>query len=244
MSEHENWSCYAKTYDPIKIGSIDGTDTEAHDKGIIRAINNSYRPNKHVKGRPECTIFVSRLNFNTTKETIQEVFSKYGRIRRFRLVKDIVTGMPKGYGFIEYENESGAEAAYCGAHKSNIDGRVVFVDFECERLLKGWKPRRLGGGFGGRKESGQLRFGGRDKPFKKPIALELKEREERTKKRRENNPGDHRRSRSGERGLKHIRRRSRSRDRKSSHSSGRRKEQKSRYNDQEDLQSFSRRKEK
>ena len=27
----------------------------------------------------------------------------------------------------------------------------------------------LGGGFGGKKESGQLRFGGKDRPFKRPI---------------------------------------------------------------------------
>jgi U11/U12 small nuclear ribonucleoprotein SNRNP35 len=26
-----------------------------------------------------------------------------------------------------------------------------------------------GGGFGGKKESGQLRFGGRDRPFRKPL---------------------------------------------------------------------------
>lgn len=243
QSEYENWSCYAKVYDPIKIGSIDATDAEPHDKAIIRSINNSYRPNKHVKGRPECTIFVSRLNFNTTKETIQEVFSKFGRIRRFRLVKDIVTGMPKGYAFIEYESKTGAEAAYCEAYKMNIDGRVIFVDFECERLLKGWKPRRLGGGFGGRKESGQLRFGGRDKPFKKPITLELKEREERTKKRREKNSGDHRRSRSGERDLKHSRRR-RSLSTEGGPNSSRREEHRSRHSrHQEDLQSHSRRKE-
>lgn len=173
----EKWSPYARYYDPIKIGSIDGTDTEPHDKAIIRAINSVYKPNKHVKGRPECTIFVSRINLRTTKETIQEVFSQYGSLRRFRLVKDIVTGMPKGYAFIEYESESAAEEAYCKAHKMNIDGNSIFVDFECERLLKGWKPRRFGGGFGGRKESGQLRFGGRDRPFRKPIALELRERE-------------------------------------------------------------------
>lgn len=207
-SDYENWSCYAKVYDPIKVGSIDGTDTEPHDRAIVRALNSKYRPNRHVKGRPECTIFVSRLNLNTTKETIQEVFSKFGRIKRFRMVKDIVTGMPKGYAFVEYETESAAEAAYCEAYKMNIDGRVIFVDFECERLLKGWKPRRLGGGFGGRKESGQLRFGGRDRPFKKPIALELKEREERIKRRKERDSGHHRRSRSRD----GKRRRSRSRE--------------------------------
>eukprot|EP01106_Pelomyxa_sp_JSP_P009076 TRINITY_DN2486_c0_g2_i1.p1 TRINITY_DN2486_c0_g2~~TRINITY_DN2486_c0_g2_i1.p1 ORF type:complete len:100 (-),score=10.50 TRINITY_DN2486_c0_g2_i1:182-481(-) len=31
------------------------------------------------------------------------------------------------------------------------------------------KPK--GGGIGGKKESGQLRFGGRERPFKKPIIL-------------------------------------------------------------------------
>lgn len=235
MSEEDNWSCYAKIYDPIKIGSIDGTDTEPHDKAIIRAINNTYRPNKHVKGRPECTVFVSRLSFNTTKETIQKVFSKYGRIRRFRLVKDIVTGMPKGYAFIEYENESGAEAAYCEAYKITIDGRVIFVDFECERLLKGWKPRRLGGGFGGRKESGQLRFGGRDKPFKKPIAMEIKEREERIKKWRERDSEYQRSREEGSSSNKSRDRGESSRSRKNEHRSRH-------YRHEEDFDSHSRKK--
>ncbi|XP_044264714.1 U11/U12 small nuclear ribonucleoprotein 35 kDa protein-like [Tribolium madens] len=181
-SSDTSWSRFAKYYDPIKIGSIDGTDTEPHDKGIVRALNSEYHPNRHVKGRPECTIFVSRLSLKTTKDTIKDIFSKFGPLRRFRLVKDIVTGMPKGYAFIEYENELDAEEAYCKANKMNIDGNIIFVDFECERLLKGWRPRRLGGGFGGKKESGQLRFGGRDRPFKKPISLEIKERRERSGK--------------------------------------------------------------
>lgn len=167
-----SWSRYAKYYDPIKIGSIDGTDTEPHDRAIIRATNSDYKPNKFVKGRPECTIFVGRLSPKTTKDSIKVAFSKYGKIKRFRLVKDIVTGFPKGYAFIEYETENAAEEAYRWGNRMHLDGVVIFVDFECERLLKGWKPRRLGGGFGGKKESGQLRFGGRDRPFIKPIHLE------------------------------------------------------------------------
>jgi U11/U12 small nuclear ribonucleoprotein SNRNP35 len=50
-----------------------------------------------------------------------------------------------------------------------IDGRQILVDFERERIVEGWIPRRFGGGVGGKKESGQLRFGGRDRPFKKPL---------------------------------------------------------------------------
>ncbi|XP_048430073.1 U11/U12 small nuclear ribonucleoprotein 35 kDa protein-like isoform X2 [Pyrus x bretschneideri] len=37
-----------------------------------------------------------------------------------------------------------------------------------QQLMPGWIPRRLGGGFCGKKESGQLRFGGREKPFRAP----------------------------------------------------------------------------
>ncbi|CAH9101275.1 unnamed protein product [Cuscuta europaea] len=38
-----------------------------------------------------------------------------------------------------------------------------------QRLMPGWIPRRLGGGLGGKKESGQLRFGGRERPFRAPL---------------------------------------------------------------------------
>jgi U11/U12 small nuclear ribonucleoprotein SNRNP35 len=40
--------------------------------------------------------------------------------------------------------------------------------------MLGFKPRRLGGGLGGFKESGQLRFGCRFKPFKSSKDLYLK----------------------------------------------------------------------
>jgi RNA recognition motif-containing protein len=55
-----------------------------------------------------------------------------------------VTGSSKGYAFIEYEKKEAANQAYHCANNLTIDGRRIFVDFECERKLPGWKPRRLG----------------------------------------------------------------------------------------------------
>lgn len=60
---------------------------------------------------------------------------------------------------------------YRNGHRKLIRGAEVLVDWELGRTLPGWKPRSLGGGFGGRKESGQLRFGCRDRPWNKPIVL-------------------------------------------------------------------------
>ncbi|XP_067014680.1 U11/U12 small nuclear ribonucleoprotein 35 kDa protein [Anabrus simplex] len=162
------WSTY-KYYDPLKAGSIDGTDTEPHDRAIVRALTAEYICDPKVEGRPECTIFISRLTRETTERQVKSFFSNYGTIRRCRLVRDIVTGVSKCYAFVEYERSSSAKHAYVSGNRGLLNGSEVFVDFECERVLPGWVPRRLGGGFGGKKESGQLRFGGRARPFRKPL---------------------------------------------------------------------------
>ncbi|XP_073976223.1 U11/U12 small nuclear ribonucleoprotein 35 kDa protein-like [Rhodnius prolixus] len=165
------WCPRAIIYDPLKAGSIDGTDSQPHDRAIMRAQNADYKPNKNVKGDPECTIFVARLHPKTTVRHLKEVFSRFGDIVRCRVVEDLVTGRSRGYAFVEFTSSTSALMAYKRGNKTIIDGSEVFVDMECERLLPGWVPRRLGGGFNGKKESGQLRFGGRERPFRKPIKL-------------------------------------------------------------------------
>ncbi|KAK2879631.1 U11/U12 small nuclear ribonucleoprotein 35 kDa protein [Channa argus] len=166
-----DWSPIAKVYDPLKAGSIDGTDVEPHDLAVWRAMGARYKPNKGVRGDPLLTLFVARLNPQTTEDKLYQVFSKYGDIQQLRLVRDIVTGFSKGYAFIEYKEERSVVRARRDANKLVVEQHEVFVDFEQERTLKGWVPRRFGGGQGGKKESGQLRFGGRDRPFRKPINL-------------------------------------------------------------------------
>ena len=47
----EGWSPIALNYDPLKAGSIDGTDEDPHDRGVVRALNSKYRPNRGVVGK-------------------------------------------------------------------------------------------------------------------------------------------------------------------------------------------------
>ncbi|GAB6025318.1 small nuclear ribonucleoprotein 35kDa (U11 U12) [Chamberlinius hualienensis] len=187
----DKWESRASVYDPLKVGSIDGTDTEPHDNGIRRAMEALYRPNSRVVGNPRKTLFVARLNPSTNEETLQDVFCAYGSIRRCRLVRDIVTGTSKCYAFIEFEEERSVERAYREANRKCLEGNCIFVDYEVERRLKNWIPRRLGGGFGGKKESGQLRFGGRDRLFKMPIKLPAAENETRHRHRENSKPYTH-----------------------------------------------------
>jgi len=162
-------------YEPVKAGSIDGTDDVPHDKGIRRAQKaveqKKYDSSKDskIKGDPYCTLFIARLDKSTTEKALDQIFTRWGEIKRLRIARDIVTGASRGYAFVEFYNEMDMRDAFRSAHRMVIDGRQIMIDFERERVMKTWIPRRYGGGFGGRKESGQLRFGGRDRPFKKPI---------------------------------------------------------------------------
>ncbi|GAN01079.1 U11/U12 snRNP 35K [Mucor ambiguus] len=161
---------YLKEYDPIKAGSIDGTDTESHDAAIDRATQSQYRPPHHLNTDPNCTVFVGRLSFDTVESALKAHFEKYGEIASVSLIRNQVTGLSQGYGFVSFKLEKDARCAYKEANKSVLDGHVMLVDFERSRVMKDWIPRRLGGGFGGKKESGQLRFGARDRPFKPPAS--------------------------------------------------------------------------
>jgi hypothetical protein len=69
----QNWKPYAKDYDPLKAGSIDGTDTEPHDKAISRAMLKNYEPPHNLKSKPERTLFVGRLSLKVTKYDLEEV---------------------------------------------------------------------------------------------------------------------------------------------------------------------------
>lgn len=122
-----------------------------------------------VEGDPYCTVFIGRLSHLTTESTLLKAMSNYGKVKNLRLVRHIVTGASRGYAFVEFEKERQMRRAYVDAHHSIVDNSEIIVDYNRQQLMPGWIPRRLGGGLGGRKESGQLRFGSRERPFRAPL---------------------------------------------------------------------------
>lgn len=69
---------------------------------------------------------------------------------------DTITGQSRGYGFVEFEREKDMKIAFKEADGIRMNGRRMLVDVERGRTVKGWKPRRLGGGLSSRK-SGRYR---------------------------------------------------------------------------------------
>ncbi|KAI1884686.1 hypothetical protein AGOR_G00228970 [Albula goreensis] len=169
------------------------------------------------------TLFVARVNYDTTESKLRREFEVYGPVKRIYLVYNKKTSKPRGYAFIEYEHERDMHSAYKHADGKKIDGRRVLVDVERGRTVKGWQPRRLGGGLGGTRRGGpdvNIKHSGRDDASRfdeRPIGGGERDRERRADRSRERDRdkdrGERRRSRSRERRRRSSRSRERDRDR-------------------------------
>ncbi|XP_068718793.1 uncharacterized protein [Montipora capricornis] len=112
-----------------------------------------------IKSDPHSTIFIARLDFNTTEETLSNVFERYGTIKSLRIVTDTITGKSKGYAFIEFSDSSETKRVLRETREEDlvIDGRKILVDRVRAGTTPSWLPRRLGGGLGHR-QRGTQRF--------------------------------------------------------------------------------------
>ncbi|TMW66347.1 hypothetical protein Poli38472_004112 [Pythium oligandrum] len=87
-----------------------------------------------IQGDPYATLFVGRLAYTTSEATLERFFSSYGHIKHLRLVRDVVTQQSKGYAFVEFKSERSCLRAYQDAHRQELDGRVLLVDYERSRI--------------------------------------------------------------------------------------------------------------
>lgn len=124
-------------------------EREARGKQLIEERETFFKPSENPESTkdPFKTLFVGRLAFVTDEIKLKREFEDYGKIKSIKLVHD-KQGKPRGYAFIEYEEERSVKEAFDRADGRKIDGRRVLVDVERGRTVKGWKPRSLGGGKG------------------------------------------------------------------------------------------------
>ncbi|XP_046664125.1 U1 small nuclear ribonucleoprotein 70 kDa-like [Homalodisca vitripennis] len=163
---------------------------------------------------PFKTLFVARINYDTSESKLRREFEMYGPIKKIVMIHNTVNGKPRGYAFVEYEHERDMHSAYKHADGKKIDGRRVLVDVERGRTVKGWMPRRLGGGLGGTRRGGpdvNLKHSGREDNERERERYRL-EREREAAGDRGGRDRDRDRDRERER-EREPRRRSRSRDR-------------------------------
>ena len=99
-------------------------------------------------------IYVGNLSFSITDDELQQAFASFGTVTSARVVMDKMSGRSKGFGFVEIEDDAGADTAIEKMNGQTIGGRPVRVS-----EAKPQEPR-TGGGGGGRGFGGPRGGGG------------------------------------------------------------------------------------
>ena len=86
-------------------------------------------------------IFVAKLNYTSTSEQLESMFSQYGEVISAKVIIDRETQRSKGYGFVEMPNDDEGNIAIQELNGSNLDGNDIVV--------KEARPREDRGGGGG-----------------------------------------------------------------------------------------------
>jgi RNA recognition motif-containing protein len=100
----------------------------------------------------EKKIYVGNISFKATEDDIRELFSKSGEVESVKIINDVHTGNPKGFGFVEMATSEDAQKAIEALNGAMFMERTLTVN-----EAKPQQPRdRRSGGFGG----GRPGFGG------------------------------------------------------------------------------------
>ena len=93
-------------------------------------------------------LYVGNLPYSTTEDELREMFAEHGEVTSANLVMDRDTGRPRGFGFVEYADAAGGNAAIEALNGKNMGGRDLTVNEARPRENRGGGGGG-GGGYGG-----------------------------------------------------------------------------------------------
>jgi RNA recognition motif-containing protein len=98
-------------------------------------------------------LYVGNLSYSTNEDELRQLFGAYGTVDSVAVITDRDTGRSKGFGFVEFGNDTEAQAAISGLNGKDVGGRALTVSQA--------RPKSEGGGGGGRGGFGGGGGGGR-----------------------------------------------------------------------------------
>lgn len=135
-------------------------EKKAEIEKLITEGPKNYNPHEdpNIRGDAFKTLIVARLDYRADEQDLEREFGRFGPIERIRIVRDTHADEKgnkkrkphRGYAFVVFEREKDMRAALNDCDGLRIKDRRIKVDVERGRTVKGWKPRRFGGGLGGR----------------------------------------------------------------------------------------------
>lgn len=103
-------------------------------------------------------LYVGNLDFQTTSQDLQDLFSQSGTVESANIITDRDTGRSRGFGFVEMSSKEEGNAAITEFNGKEVNGRSLNVNEARQREERGGGGGR--GGYGGGGGRGGNRGGG------------------------------------------------------------------------------------
>jgi RNA recognition motif-containing protein len=87
-------------------------------------------------------LYVGNMSYNTSEEELRDIFSQYGNVLSATIIMDRETRRPKGFGFVEMEEDSAAEAAISQLDGKEVGGRNLRVNEAISRPRNDYSNNR------------------------------------------------------------------------------------------------------
>lgn len=94
-------------------------------------------------------VFVGGLSWNTNDDALRAAFEQFGNVSDAKVIHDRETGRSRGFGFVTFVDNDGAQSAISGMNGKELDGRTIKVN-EAEEKPRGGGDRGDRGDRGGR----------------------------------------------------------------------------------------------
>lgn len=91
-------------------------------------------------------IYIGNLSEQVNEEDLREAFEAFGNVKSVNIIKDKFSGVSKGFGFVEIEAKSEAQAAMKELDGSELKGSHIIVNEARPRSVNHRNGAKRGGG--------------------------------------------------------------------------------------------------
>jgi RNA recognition motif-containing protein len=73
-------------------------------------------------------LYVGNLPYETGETELQELFARAGAVDTVKVMRDMATGRPRGFAFVEMSTDEEAQKAITELHEFQLGGRSLTVN--------------------------------------------------------------------------------------------------------------------
>ncbi|CAG8704450.1 28120_t:CDS:10 [Racocetra persica] len=111
----------------LALESMNGAELGGRQLKVGRPNNYTAATAAGLLPPPKTRIYVSNVNEYVSEDDLLSIFESFGKIIHCALLPDLITRKHKGYGFIEFYDESAASTAVSSMNNFELGGLILHV---------------------------------------------------------------------------------------------------------------------